>query len=182
MGMLDSLFTSRMRVQILMRLFFNDDSRAYLRELVREFGASPGHVRGELQQMTRAGLLKADRSGRQTYYRAETRHPLFPELQSMVRKALGMDQIIESIVGRLGRLEQAFLTGDYAQGRDSGIIDLLLVGDVDRHNLADLVAKTERHIGRKIRVLVLDAEEFDDLRQTEGLSPRIALWSRGDGT
>ncbi len=43
--MLDSLITSKMRVQILMRLFLNPDSHAYLRELAQDFHASPGHVR-----------------------------------------------------------------------------------------------------------------------------------------
>ena len=34
------------------------------------------------------------------------------------------------------QLEAAYLTGDYAKGRDTGVIDLLLVGEIDRHNLS----------------------------------------------
>ena len=159
-AMLDSLITSKMRVQILMRLFLNPDSRAYLRELAGQFNASPGHLRSELQQLTQAGLLTSEKEGRQIQYRANLSHPLFPELQSMVRKALGMDHILDSIVERLGNLEAAYLTGDYAQGRDTGIVDLVLVGDINRSNLDDLVAKTERHIERRIRTLVVTADEF----------------------
>lgn len=55
--MLDSLITSKMRVKILMRLFLNTKTRVYLRDLAKEFDASPGHVRSELRQLTRAGLL-----------------------------------------------------------------------------------------------------------------------------
>jgi len=174
--MLDSLFTSKMRVQILMRLFLNTDSRAYLRELAKDFDASPGHVRSELQQLTRAGLLSSSREGRQVLYRAEQGHPLFPELQSMVRKALGMDRIVESIVERLGDLEAAYLTGDYAEGRDTGIIDLILVGDIDRHNLDDLVAKTARFIDRKIRTLVLSADEYQQFSKQLNSHPILVLW------
>lgn len=174
--MLDCLITSKMRVQILMRLFLNPDSRAHLRELAGEFGASPSHVGGELQQLSQAGLLTSEKAGRQIQYRADRSHPLFPELQSMVRKALGMDRIIDSIIERLGNLEAAYLTGDYAEGLDTGVIDLLLVGEVDRHNLSDLVAKTERFVARKIRVLVLSREELVTMSDSGRLQPRLELW------
>lgn len=179
--MLGSLITSKMRVQILMRLFLNPDSRAYLRELANDFNASPGHVRSELQQLSEAGLLTSERDGRQVLYQANPAHPLFPELQSMVRKALGMDRILDSVIERLGRLEAAYLTGDYAAGRDTGIIDLVLVGDIDQLNLADLTAKTQRHLDRRIRTLVVDAGEFRQLQanlQRQGL---LLLW-RQTGT
>lgn len=179
MVMLDSLITSKMRVQILMRLFLNAKSRVYLRELAKEFNASPGHVRTELQQLTRAGLLSSVKEGRQVLYRAECSHPLFPELQSMVRKSLGMDRILDSILDRLGKLEAAYLTGDYAEGRDTGIIDLILVGDIDRHNLDDLVTKTERFIQRRIRTLVLSAGEFEYLGDRLGEQHALLLWGHG---
>lgn len=177
--MFDGLITSKMRVQILMRLFLNPDSQAYLRELSDEFGASPGHVRSELQQLTKVGLLASQKAGRQVQYRAERSHPLFPELQSMVRKAFGMDRILESIIERLGRLEAAYLTGDYAEGRDTGIIDLVLVGDIDQRNLLDLTTKTERHVDRKIRTLVVNAGEFTALKEQLSEQKLLLLWRAG---
>jgi DNA-binding transcriptional ArsR family regulator len=178
--MLDTLITSRMRVRILMRLFLNPDSRAHLRELASTFDASPGHVRAELLQLSRAGLLESEKAGRQVEYRANSRHPLFPELQSMVRKALGMDRILESIVERLGDLQAAYLTGDYADGRDTGIVDLVLVGEINRRNLDDLVLKTERHIQRRIRSLVVDAEEFTRLGPSLGRDGLLLLWRQAE--
>jgi len=173
------LITSKTRVQILMRLFLNPARRAYLRELASEFGASPSLVRDELNQLAAAGLLQSERAGRQVLFRANTSHSLFPELNSMVRKALGMDHIVESIVGRLGDLDSAWLIDDYAQGQDSGLIDLVLVGDIHQENLADLVAKAERYIGRKIRTLVLDKGETDVLERLLGERPHLPLWRDG---
>jgi predicted nucleotidyltransferase len=172
----NGLITSKMRVRILMRLFLNPDSGAYLRELATEFSASPGHVKDELHQMSEAGLVQGERNGRQVTYHANRVHPLFPELHSMVRKALGMDRILESIVERLGALEQAYVVGDYAQGRDTGIIDLVLVGDIDHANLADLTAKTERYIERRIRTLVVRSNEFEKLLASRTLNPWLLLW------
>jgi len=179
--MLDSLFTSKMRVQILMRLFLNPESRAYLRELAHEFGASPGHLRTELRQLSEAGLLTSDKEGRQVQYKADRSHPLFPELQSMVRKALGMDRILDSVVERLGKLELAFLLDDYALGKDTGIIDLGLVGEIDESNLTDLVHKTERYINRRIRTLVMSRTEYQRLRPTLATRPQFFLWASNSG-
>jgi predicted nucleotidyltransferase len=135
-------------------------------------------VRSELQQLSQAGLLASEKNGRQIEYRADRSHPLFPELQSMVRKALGMDRILDSIIERLGSLEAAYLTGDYACGRDTGIIDLVLVGAIDQHNLADLTAKTERHVERRIRTLVVGAGEFARLQESLQRQGLLLLWRR----
>jgi len=176
----DALITSKMRVRILMRLFLDPKRQAYLRELASEFGASPGHVNKELQQLAEAGLLASEHHGRQINYKANTGHPLFPELQSMVRKSLGMDQVLESIVMRLGKLEAAYLIGDYALGRDTGVVDLLLVGAINRANLTDLSKKTERYINRKIRSLVLTPKEFESMADSEEVNPRVELWRAKD--
>lgn len=175
--MLQHLFTSKVRVQILMRLFLNASSRAYLRELAKEFDVSPGHLRSELQQLSAAGLLSTDREGRQVWYSAEQAHPLFPELQSMVRKSLGMDRIIDSVVERLGNLEAAYLVGDYAEGRDTGIIDLVLIGGIDHTILDDLAGKVEKHIQRRIRTLVMTRQEFGDMTESGRLFPNLSIWN-----
>lgn len=170
-----------MRVRILMRLFQNPEQQAYLRELAQEFDASPSQVSDELRRLHDAGLLHQRKDGRQVFYSANTGHALFPELQSIVRKALGMDRILDSIVERLGNLERALLLDDYARGKDTGIIDLVLVGDVNRANLDDIVAKTERYIGRRIRTLVLGSDEYTRMRKSLEQRPHLLLWRSADG-
>ena len=174
------LITSKTRVAIIMRLFLNAERGAYLRELAADLGVSPSQVSSELKQLTEAGFLCVEPNGRQHRYRANTQHALFPELHSMVQKSLGMDRILESIVTRLGDLEQALLLDDYAEGKDSGIIDLLLVGAIDQRNLVDLVRKTEKYIDRKIRTLCLTRAEYASLRPKLESRPQLLLW-RGSG-
>ena len=170
------LITSKTRIKILMRLFLNPKQNAYLRELADEFSASPSQVREELRQLNDAGFLESHRNGRQIQYQANQKHPLFHELQSMVQKALGMDRILESILDRLGNLEEAYLIDDYAEGKDTGIIDLVLVGNIDQENLVDLVRKTERYIERKIRTLVLTSKEWDMMYLKLKKRPLLKLW------
>jgi DNA-binding MarR family transcriptional regulator len=177
---LSSLIGSKMRIKILMRLFLNPDGAAYMRELAGEFQASPSQVKTELDQLKQADLLVSRKQGRQVLFSANTNHPVFNELQSMVKKALGMDQILESILKRLGNLEKAILIDDYATGKDTGIIDLVLVGDIDAANLQDLTKKTENYIDRKIRTIVLTKEEHQSFAKTIEKRPQFVLWDHLD--
>ena len=100
----------------------------------------------------------------------------------MVKKAMGMDKILDSIISRLGRLEQAFVIDDYAEGKDSGLIDLVLIGEIDRDNLEDLVAKTERYIQRKIRTLVMTGDDLSNNEEIFRGRPMLILWSNQEST
>ena len=122
-NLLSGLISSKTRVKLLMRFFLNPQTRSYLRELAKEFDVSTNAVREELNQLTQTHLLKSEKSGRNVFYSANTAHTLFPELRSMVQKVMGIDQVIDGIVQRSGNLEQAFLIADYAEGKDTGIID-----------------------------------------------------------
>ena len=170
------LIASKTRIKLLTRFFFNPKTRSYLRELAKEFNVSTNAVRQELNQLTKTRLLKSEKSGRQVHYMANTEHPLFPELKSMVSKVMGIDRVIDSIVNRLGDLKQAYLIDDYAEGKDTGIVDLLLVGNIDQHHLNDLSRKTERYIKRKIRSLVLSRQEYKKLMPKLKNRPRMLIW------
>ena len=170
------LISSKTRIKLLIRFFFNPNTRSYLRGLAKEFGISTNSVREELNQLKKTGLLESEKDGRQIYYKANTRHPLFPELKSMVAKVMGLDQVIDGIVNRLGELELAFLLDDVAEGKDTGIIDLLLVGNINQYHLNDLSRKTERYIKRKIRSLVLTSEEYETFKPKLKLRPSLLIW------
>ena len=96
--MLDSLFATKMRIQIPVRSFLNASSRVYLCVQAMDCAVSPGRLCSLLRQSTNVGLMARAREDRQVLYRAKPARPLFPELHSMVLKALGMDRILESII------------------------------------------------------------------------------------
>lgn len=175
--MIDSLITSKTRIKLLMRFFLNPNSRSYLRELASEFGESTNSVRLELNRLSDAGLLISNEEGRSKYYQANIQHPLFSEIQSIVRKTLGLDQLVERLTSKLGDLKQALLVGDYAKGIDSGLIDIVLVGKVDKEYLDKLVTKTETLIHRNIRALVLTEEELAKMKEIKWHnSSTLLLW------
>ena len=175
-NLLSGLIASKTRIKLLMRLFFNPKARSYLRELAKEFDVSTNSVREELNQLKKTDLLKSEKNGRQVYYMANTEHALFPELKSMVSKVMGIDQVIDSIINRLGNLKKAYIVDDYAEGKDTGIIDIILVGDIDHYHLNDLSKKTEKYIKRKIRTLVLDRDEYNNLLPHLKKKPNLIIW------
>jgi len=170
------LIASKTRIKLLVRLFFNPEAKSYLRELANEFKVSTNSVREELNQLTDTKFLKSEKNGRHVYYTANKDHPLFPELRSMVKKVMGLDQVIDGIINRLGDLELAFLVDDYAEGKDTGIVDLLLVGNINEYHLNDLSRKTERYIKRKIRSLVLSRDEYEELKPKLEKKPKLLIW------
>ena len=172
----NGLISSKTRIRILMRFFCNPGTSSYLRELAKEFDVSTNAVREELGQLTRAGFLNTRKNGRQVNYLANDQHPLFPELKSMVAKVMGIDQVIDGIVSRLGELERAYLIDDYAEGKDTGIVDLLLVGSINMTHLADLSQKTEKYIKRKIRSLVVNHREFCGFEEKLRQRPHLIIW------
>jgi len=176
------IITSKTRIKLLIRFFLNPGVRSYLRELSREFDISSNAVREELNQLTASKLLNSEKQGRQVFYSANPLHPLFPELKSMVGKLIGVDKVVAGIVNRLGNLECAYLIDDYAEGKDTGIIDLLLVGDINRHQLDDLCRKTERYINRKIRTMVMTGPEFQSNQRILENRPRLLIWKLDEPT
>ncbi len=172
--MLDTLITSKTRVKMLLKFFSNSSASAYLREMAKEFGESTNSIRVELNNLSRAGYLVTKEKGRSIYYSANVEHPLYNELKTLVHKYLGIDKIIQNVIHNLGKLQMAFITGDYAEGRDSGIIDLVIVGDIDQNYFKLCVDKVEKLISRKLRTLVLTEEEFE--KNKYHLHSEKALW------
>ena len=160
--MLESLITSKTRIKLLLKFFLNINNQGYLRSLETEFNESTNGIRQELNRFEQAGLLLAESDGNKKLYRANTLHPLFKDLNSIIRKFVGVEELLEKVIDRLGNVQRVYLEGRLAQGLDSDIIDLMIIGNnIDRNYLSNLVEKAEPLIGRKIRYLVFDEEDAE---------------------
>ena len=159
---LQSLITSKTRLKLLMKLFLNSENSNHLRGLEREFGDSTNAIRLELNRFMEAGLLTDTQVGRKRVYQANKRHPLFKDIQSILRKTVGIDRIIEEVIHKIGDLEYAYITGSFAAGLDSDTIELILVGtNLDKAFIESLVNKASPLIDRKIVYVTLTQKEMD---------------------
>lgn len=160
-----------------MKFFVNSNTTAYLRSLESEFGESSNAIRIELNRLEEAGMLKSFMNGNKKMYQANDQHPLFREVRSILLKTIGIDQIIEKVIQRLGAVHQVFLIGEFAKGNDSHVVDLVLTGNVDKQYLLELAERAEKLISRKIRYLVFEVEEFENLRINGHYEEAVLLWS-----
>jgi hypothetical protein len=160
--MLDTLISSRTRINLLVRFFLNPESKGYLRGLEKELGENPNALRVELNRLEQGGLLLAEWQGHRKWFRVNQGYPLFSELNQIVLKRFGIDQLLETVLRRIGPVEAVYLTGALASGLDTDILDVRIIGsDVNITELDRLVAKAEDLIGRKIRYVLQEPDAAD---------------------
>jgi len=161
---------------MLLKFFTNSHATAYLRGMAEEFGESTNAIRHELNNLSKAGYLVSSEVGRTILYRANTKHPLYNEVRNLVHKYLGIDKIIENILSRLGDLKMAFIVGDYASGMDTGTIDLVLVGEINKDYLKKLVQKAKTLLHRTIKIELISADDFEQNKDRFGTA--LLVWSK----
>lgn len=176
--MLDTLISSKTRLKLLMKFFLNGNTTAYLRGLETEFGDSTNGIRVELNRFEAAGMIQSIAEGNKKVYAANKAYPLFREIHSILLKHIGLDQIVINVIQRLGHISHVFVTGDLAIGKDSAVIDLLIVSDeIDKAYLLELIEKAEKLIGRKIRFLLYSESEYQQFKSSMSNTHYLLLWS-----
>lgn len=153
--MLETLITSKTRVRILVKFFINAANKGYLRGLAEELHESTNAIRKELNHLSEAGYLEKEAIQNRISYKANTKHPLFSTLQKIVFQHLGLDAIVEMILGRMGVVNRIIIIGDYANGNDSGTIEVVVVGEaLDAEYIDQLAGKIGGEIHRKVQFLI----------------------------
>jgi len=176
LNMLDTLITSKTRIKLLLKFFLNSSASAYLRSLESEFGESTNAIRVELNRFEKVGLLETFSKGNKKMFRANTNHPMFSDIQNLLKKYIGIDQIIEKIINRLEKVKQVYISGAFALGNDSPVIDLIVIGnDIDRNYLSSLIEKTEKLVKHHISFVVIKSDEIETYRKKMSKSEELLL-------
>lgn len=176
-NMLETLITSKTRIQLLLKFFLNSNNRAWLRSLESEFGESTNAIRIELNRFENAGLLVSKKEGNKKVFMANTQHPLYINIHKLVLTHIGLDKIVERVTSNLGDINSIYLVGELAKGINSKIVDLWFVGDqIDKSYLLWLVEKLEGKTNRKIRYIVLAENELKDFKESKSDNELLLIW------
>lgn len=177
--MIETLISSKTRIKLLMKFFLNSKNTAYLRNLEEEFEESTNGIRLELNKFEKAGFLESTKEGNKKVFSANTKHPLFKDLHSIILKMTGIEYLVDYIVQRIGDIEKVYLVGKLAKGQASDIIDVVLVGDnLNKAFLVEQIEKAEKKTGKKIRYILYKKDEFDYSKIKEpGMHP-LLVWSK----
>lgn len=177
--MIETLISSKTRIKLLLKFFLNSKNTAYLRNLEDEFGESTNAIRLELNKFEKAGFLDSSSEGNKKIFTVNSKHPLFPDINSIVMKMTGLEYVVDYVLQRIGDLEKVYLVGNLSKGQTTNIIDLVLVGDnLNKLFLIEQIEKAEKKINKKIRYIHFSTEEFTLLKITEpGMHP-LLIWKK----
>lgn len=175
--MLQTLITSKTRLKLLLRFFLNANATGYLKNLESEFEDSSNGIRIELNKFEQAGLLTSENIGNKKIFKANTQHPMFSDIHNIVMKHTGIDQLVGKVLVRLGNVLQVYLVGSFAKGLESNIIDIIVIGDINRVFLLELIERVEVLIGRKIRFVLYGIKEFEVRKQELLAEEHLLIWS-----
>lgn len=162
MSSLADIIGSKSRSEIFRLLFERPGTELYLRELHRQSGLSIRPIQEELAKLKEVGLVKVRIDGNRVYYSANTEHPLFPEIRSLVEKTSGVEVLLREALSD-SEIQFAFIFGSVASGTASpkSDLDLLVIGDLGLRKLTVLLRGMTNRIGRLVSPHVMTAQEFN---------------------
>ena len=162
---LDALFTSQARVEILKLLFLSSSSSHYLREVAILTQQPVRAVQRELARLEAAGLIQSTREGNRKYFQANNASPVFPELRALLVKTVGLSDLIKKHLSlEPDSILVAFLFGSFARGTESPTsdVDLMVIGDITGRDLARLLAPARDKLGREINPVIMRLDELQE--------------------
>ncbi len=174
--MLEKLFGSKARVKILKLFLIHPLEKYYIRQLSRDLKLQLNSVRRELENLENFGILTSDvkavspeapageaepAAGQEKkYYRANPNFVLFDEIKALIVKAqILYEKDFVRKLQAIGKVKLLVLTGIFVNN-PSTMIDILLVGKINKIKLVKLIKELEIELGKEINFTVFNPQEF----------------------
>jgi predicted nucleotidyltransferase len=161
--LLPELLGSRLRAKVLGWLFTHTDESFYVRQLTALLDLDSANLSRELARLENMGLLASSTSGKQKYYQANQKCPIFNELHSLMVKTTGVADILRSALNPAShQIKAAFIFGSIASRMENRAsdIDLMIIGDISFGDVVELFSPAEKTLHREINPVVYPVEEF----------------------
>lgn len=161
--MLETILGSKLRSKVLGWLFTHPDERYFVRQLTSLLREDSTNVSRELIRLEKTGILVSTKAGKQKYYQANRKSPIYDELHGLIIKTTGVADVLRSaLVPSAGRIKVAFVFGSIASGNEdrASDIDLMVVGDIPFGDVVSLLSSAEEKLGREVNAVVYPISEF----------------------
>ena len=155
--MLDKLFTSGIRADIMSLLFNSPEEKFYVREIARLVNKNPSGVKRELDNLNKMDLVTSEREGNLKYFKANRNSPLFPELKGLIAKSLGLPGALKTIL-KASDVRTAFIFGPYINNNSLPKLNLFIVSDSNHFD--KIIGDIEKRFGRKIDYTVIKESSY----------------------
>ena len=167
---LSAALFGKARRAILSLLYSHTDEAFYLRHILRVAGVGHGAAQRELKQLSDAGILQRTVKGKQVYYQANRKSPIYDELHGLIVKTVGVVDVLRSALApSIGRVKVAFVFGSIASGNEdkASDIDMMVVGEIPFGDVVSLLSPAEEKLGREINSVVYPLAEFTQKVKTD---------------
>jgi predicted nucleotidyltransferase len=159
---LNYLFSSKTRVEILKLFLFNSENSFYQRQISLLTSQSIRGVQREVEKLQKIGLIEASIQGNRIYYKVNKECPILEELKRILLKSVGIAEVLKENLNRTPDIRVAFIFGSYARGEESlsSDIDLFIVGSITSKELSTVLSRPKKELGREINYVLYPLEEF----------------------
>jgi len=159
----DLLFPAIYRRKALALLLLNPEKRLHAREIARLTGCAPSAMTKELGLLHQAEILDRYTVGNQAQFSANARHPVYPELSALLRKTVGLVDVLSNALAPLAdRMRIAFVFGSVARGEEhsSSDVDVVVIGEVDFAEVTKALHPTQEVIRREVNPKIFSVTEW----------------------
>ena len=162
MGLLAEILSSNIRAEIFRNLFGIEKQSLHLREIERRTGFAVGTVQQEIKKLQRLDIITRIKDGNRINYKANTNHPLYPEIRNLVLKTSGLADVLKTALSTEAKIKIAFVFGSFARKEEKAAsdVDLMVIGDIGLRKLTGLLMEASEKLGREINPYRLTEIEF----------------------
>ena len=159
--MLNELFSSKTRVEILKLFLFNSNNSFYQRQISNLTAQSIRGVQREVDKLNRIGIIEKSIQGNRIYYKVNKKCPIAQDLKNIFFKSVGIAEALKENL-KEKEIKIAFIYGSYAKGEESLLsdIDLMVLGDISSKELSNILSKPKKELMREINYVVFSSDEF----------------------
>ena len=162
--MLETILGSKLRSKVLGWLFTHPDERYFVRQLTSLLREDSTNVSRELIRLEKTGVLVSTKEGKQKYYQANRKSPIYDELHGLIIKTTGVADVLRSALApATERIKVAFVFGSIASGNEdkASDIDMIIIGEISFGDVSSLLHEAEEQLGREINPVVYSQQEFN---------------------
>jgi len=162
--MLDELFSSKARIEVLKLFIFNPQEKLYQRQISLRSKQPIRAVQREVEKLEKIGLIKKSSAGNRVYYNVDRSCPIYGELKGIIFKTAGIAQVLKAELAKSENIVSAFIYGSYAEGTEgsSSDIDLMVIGNTSSRDLSKILSGPKTELSREINYAVFKPAEFRD--------------------
>jgi len=171
-------FADYISMRILAVLAGNPGKEFYQREIAKLAEISIGAASQKLRKLSSNGLVISKPSGRMIFYHYNLRDPVAKQL----KRLLNVESLHGVVIEIKEYAERIVLFGRYSEGTNDITNDLeLFVLTEQAEKVREIIRVFAKHSGRKVSPIILNADEFRQLRSEDKslyrkISKGLVLW------